>query len=224
MSATLRINDGITADYGLDWSSFRGLIDGSQRKLPFVWTETTDNYTIIASDGMIHFHVQVTKTTPKSEVQSDFEQNFKNGNTKKLAKRADTGEQVIAHTPYAYSEESAQLVGHLCTCAANSTSTHDKLVTANVKLHGGYYWVKNPNDGDKLTLSVIDKDNVLGGGANAVVCQYVTELPVAPWDHQFELRTETAETVETGLYLRATYLNAGPNEVKLGLTYRWFVE
>ena len=77
--------------------------------------------------------------------------------------------------------------------------------------------------GDAATFSVVDVDNVLGQGAGYVVSEYVTNLPLAPWNHQQDILASTAGSIQAGLYLRVTYTNVGQAAVSVGVTYRWFV-
>jgi len=118
----------------------------------------------------------------------------------------------------------ARFQGYGYTFPAGATTSFDQVLSSTVRLQGGYYWVKNPALGDKVSLKVVDVDDILGGGAGVVVSDYVTDMPVAPWDHQQELESPTAGLIPAGLYLRITYTSTGADAVDLGVTYRWFVE
>lgn len=77
MTTTVKINSGVTADYGYDWAGFRRLLDGTQSRLAYLWTEDSEYYTVVASDDTAYYHVQIAKTSPASEDQHDFEAEFK---------------------------------------------------------------------------------------------------------------------------------------------------
>lgn len=77
MTTTVKINSGVTADYGYDWSGFRRLLDGTQARLAYLWTEDSEYYTVVASDDTAYYHVQIVKTSPASVDQHDFETEFK---------------------------------------------------------------------------------------------------------------------------------------------------
>lgn len=137
--------------------------------------------------------------------------------------RTSDGAPVYAPEAYAYSgNERTRFVGAQYTFTAGQTSFFDLQLTTDVRLQGGYYWVKDPALNDKVSLSVVDVDDILGGGAGAVVSQYVTDMPVAPWDHQQELESPTASQIPAGLYLRVTYDSFGGTNPIVGVTYRWF--
>jgi hypothetical protein len=135
--------------------------------------------------------------------------------------RAADGSQVVTTTPYAYSNERTKFSGHFYTCPPG-TSQHSTATPGVIRLQGGTYWARGATAGDRVTFEVVDADNVLGGGAGAVVSQYVSELPVAPWDHHIEVSSPNAGTVPAGLYLRITYVNTGASDVQFGVTYRWY--
>lgn len=118
----------------------------------------------------------------------------------------------------------ARFQGYRYVFPAGLTTSFDQVLSSDVRLQGGYYWVKNAALGDAVSLQVVDVDNVLGGGAGLVVSPYVTDMPVAPWDHQQELESPTAGFIPAGLYLRITYASTGAENVDFGVTYRWYTD
>jgi hypothetical protein len=134
------------------------------------------------------------------------------------------GAPVVASEAFAYSgTEVARFQGsgpHVFP--AGATSSIDMLISTAARLQGGYYWVQNCSLGDVVSLSVVDVDGVISP-AGTVVSQYVTDMPVVPWDHQQELESPTAGLIPAGLYLRITYASVGATDVNLGVTYRWYV-
>lgn len=135
--------------------------------------------------------------------------------------RTSDGVQIVAPLPYAFTQENARFVGYLYTCPPG-TSQHEELITTPIRLQGGYYWVSTPSLGDMVSLSVVDKDNILGNGTDVVLAEYVKNHSVPPWNHQMEIIAPTAGLVVSGLYLRMTYTNNGSQDVNFGVTYRWF--
>lgn len=121
-------------------------------------------------------------------------------------------------------EDSTRFKGASYTATASSTTTHDLQVPADIHLFGGHYWVKDAALGDTLTFQVVDVDNILGGGAGAVVTEYITDMPIPPWNHERDLDSPTHTYIPTGLYLRVTYVSTGGTNVSLGVTYKWFLQ
>lgn len=138
--------------------------------------------------------------------------------------RTDDRVPVVAASAYAYAgDERTRFVGELYACAPGTTE-HDLPLASAVRLQGGSYWTEGATVGDRVSLLVVDVDDVLGGGAGAVVSEYVQRLPVAPWQQQVEVMSPTAALVPAGLYLRVKYENVGASDVSLGVTYRWLVQ
>lgn len=139
--------------------------------------------------------------------------------------RTDKGVTIYAPSAYAYSDtDHYRFSGQSYSATPSGTSTFDLQLSEPVRLNGGSYWVKDPNAGDVMTFQVVDVDNILGTGAGVVVTEYVTALPVPPWDHLQELRSPTAANIPAGLYLRVIYTSTGGTGTSLGVTYRWFVQ
>ena len=142
-----------------------------------------------------------------------------------LGQRSDEGVPLVATAPYSYSStDRSRFRGVLYSVPAGASVGFDLLLDQAVRLHGGDYWVRGPALGDSMSFQVVDVNDVLGGGAGAVVTEYVTDLPVAPWDHARELQSPTAAVIPAGLYLRVIYRSTGQEPVALGVTYRWFIQ
>lgn len=135
--------------------------------------------------------------------------------------KTSDGTPIIAQSPYAYTEINPRFIGELYTCTPG-TSVHEKMIDSAVRLQGLCYWVKNPNLGDKFSLSIIDKNDVLGRGADSIVGEYVEDLYLAPWDHLHEITTSAVLIIPAGVCVKITYENTGSQNVTMGVTYRWF--
>lgn len=201
-------------DYGTDWSEFKKWINGTNANLRFTCIEEQASYTVVATDGTILRTAGINKTEPKNDDQVDFENNFKDKSNQPF-------ETLVTQRPYAYSPEKARFVGFLYECTPGITE-FDEPLTSYIRLQGGYYWCRGANIGDRVSLSVVDKNNVLGMGANFVLSEYVSRMPVAPWDHLQEISTTAAGSIQPGLFLRLKYENTGNNSVNLSVTYKWY--
>lgn len=140
-------------------------------------------------------------------------------------KKSDTGLPLYAPAPIGYSDtDHSRWHGHLYAVPAATTVGFDFKLLEEVRLYGGYYWVQGSHLQDKMSFQVVDLDNVLGGGPGLVVNEYITEIPVPPWDHEKDLVSPTAALIPAGLYLRVIYINTGSTDVSLGIVYKWFLQ
>jgi hypothetical protein len=220
MATVLNIKSGIVADHGSDWLDFKNWINGTHGRLRHTWVDSSDHYMILALDGQLTRVVHLTKSSPPTSDQLDFESQYMN--LAVIEPRTADGRLVITQGPYAHTEESARFVGFRYVCPANSTTNHDELISQKIRLQGGQYWASTPTSGDTVTLSVVDKDNVLGYGAGTILVEYVKNLPLAPWEHHLEVSSPNAGTVPAGVYLRIAYTNTGNSDVDFGVIYRWY--
>ncbi len=75
---------------------------------------------------------------------------------------------------------------------------------------GVRYHVVGGNDGDHITFSVVDIDNILGYGAGTILDTFADNFYVFP-DEVAEIREHQADLIP-GLYIRATYNNSGASD------------
>jgi hypothetical protein len=110
----------------------------------------------------------------------------------------------------------------------------DTLITSQLWLQGGRFWVKGAALGDYAEFAVVDKDNVLGlfatygltvGVDVLELAKYVRTLPLSDEPYQKEvLVVDAAAPLMSGLYARAIYHSVGTVDPKMGITYLWYEE
>lgn len=220
--STIQINNGAVIDDGSDWAGFRKWLDGTYAKLPYTWALTGQWYSIIAFDGPAYRTAQIKLTDPPNVDQLDFEANYLPGRDKPIQPLAEDGGPVVSQSAYAYSTNAARFVGYLYAIPASGMYNFDEKLDKTVRLQGGTYWTMGASLGDKVSLSVVDVDNILGNGAGYVVATYVKDSPLAPWQQLVTLDSPTAGLVPAGLYLRVAVDHTGAGGLSLGVTYRWF--
>lgn len=122
---------------------------------------------------------------------------------------------------YSSKDLNADYQGFKFTATANSVSTGDFKILNDSLIDGGVVFAKNTAMGDKVTLQVVDVDNVMGYGANVVLGQYVTNWYINP-DSTFQVDFKSAYPAKifTGLYLRVLYTSVGNNNVDFIINYR----
>lgn len=108
------------------------------------------------------------------------------------------------------------------TVSANSTKDIDYKITQERWINGGLLIVDNIGTEDKVTFQVVDKDNVLGFGAGAVLDQFITDFYI-PLDKKLEIVLSYPARIPAGLYLRLKYTSTHNDgcTVKCNLFLHW---
>jgi hypothetical protein len=93
-------------------------------------------------------------------------------------------------------------------------------MTDDCFLTGGILRTNNAVFGDYCDMQVIDKDNVLGYGANVVLNQFVTKWYMrSDAQEQFEKSLPYPSKLLSGLYLRIVYHSIGSVDVDVAMNY-----
>lgn len=154
------------------WTSFKTIVIDN-KKLDIQFTESSDKYEVFASDaGAFVWNICLLKDS--GDDVTDFETNYKDSSNKKIDQSVKT-----------QFERDDLILKIACGKAdvdINSEALIDLLVPGVLAEGGGRYvsgghcFFDSPLAGDKITeICVIDKDDVLGYGANTVVQTYHDE-------------------------------------------------
>jgi len=94
------------------------------------------------------------------------------------------------------------------TASVNSATNIDWKLTEDRWISGGILLATGTHWGDRVSIQIVDKDNVLGYGANTVLGQYVTDFYVVT-DAQFQIQLEAPyiALVPANMYIRVVYTN-----------------
>lgn len=109
------------------------------------------------------------------------------------------------------------------TVSANSTKSIDYLIAQERYINGGKLIVKNMGADDKMTFQVVDKDNVLGYGANVVLDEFIKDFYL-PENETLAVQLDYPARILAGLYLRLIYTNTNASQdatVKCNLYLHW---
>lgn len=100
-------------------------------------------------------------------------------------------------------------LGFQGSCAANQTQSADFLITDDSIVRGISFIAKGVTFGDKVTISVIDKDAVYAP-ANTVLAIPVKDLNcLADQQSQANYEAVAPQKILGGVYVRVTYTNNG---------------
>ena len=106
------------------------------------------------------------------------------------------------------------------TATKNTTTNIDFKMPADSWLDGGMILVKDHVKGDYFIIEIVDIDNILGGGAGAILKTYVNWY-VHPDLPCLQVETNYAGKVLKNLYLRVKYTSVGTvNNVWVAANYR----
>lgn len=89
----------------------------------------------------------------------------------------------------------------------SQNTTLDYQVTENLRFRGGVMYAKDASLGDTVNMYVVDKDNILGYGANFVLAHYVQNWQVMPNCPNIVEDVDLSSPLLAGLYFRLVYTN-----------------
>lgn len=87
-------------------------------------------------------------------------------------------------------------------------------------INAGTLLVRNGENGDKISLQVVDKDNVLGYGAGAILNTFAKDMYINPEStHQVQYEIPYIARVYNWMYIRIAYtaVNATTKDVYLNI-------
>lgn len=208
-------------DIEKNWTDFKtAWIKKSSPPLQYIEKEW--DYTIWFSDNDRVFTI-IDKDTPATTDQTDFETNYKDDCNKPTHTMSND------NTPYVRVTEKTvgkmmQLYGIELTASADDTTNYDVKWSEDIEFVGLKGCCENAHYGDKVNAVMIDKDNILGYGANFVVAEFGKNVPAMLLDIMgCSAETTTAVTLMAGLYLRLSYVNAHATEdAKLYIALRYY--
>lgn len=114
-----------------------------------------------------------------------------------------------------------KIQGFKGTAAVNSTTNIDFKLPEDRWISGGILIAQGTHWNDKICLQIIDKDNILGLGANFVVDEYVTDFYLIT-DSEFQIQMDAPyiALIPKDLYVRVVYTNTStldPVEIAFNL-------
>lgn len=111
------------------------------------------------------------------------------------------------------------------TVNANSTANIDYKMTTPCALFGAELIQLGANFGDYVKFQVIDKDNILGFGANTILNEWVTKWYVDPTSSRWKVQSEYGATIPADIYIRLIYTNTNAlTQVKVALNLFFIAE
>lgn len=192
------------------------------RKAPMQYLESTNGYDVIAIDGYFTVSTLIDKTSINDD-RTDFETNFKPTANMPIVKRDMYGREIFTSSPFTDASGFRFRGASFSGAAATGVTTDiEYRIIQERYINGGRLLVDNIGLNDRMTFQVVDKDNVLGLGAGAVLDEFISEYYV-PQDGNLEVRLDYPARIMAGLYLRLKYTSthASGCTVKCNLYLHW---
>jgi len=101
---------------------------------------------------------------------------------------------------------------HTTATAGTTTDIYLKFTTNMYLPGGGYHVGSTAVAGDYIGVQIVDKDNILGYGAGAVLGTFIDTDYVWP-GREWEVLTGDAKMIPAGIYLRMRYVSIGSDDV-----------
>jgi hypothetical protein len=108
---------------------------------------------------------------------------------------------------------------------ANSTESIDYKIVEERFINGGKLMVSSVGIEDQISFQVVDKDNVLGLGANILLDEFIKDFYL-PQNESLEVQLDYPARIIAGLYLRLIYKNTNDQNIKVrcNLYLHWKAE
>ncbi len=181
----------------LGWTKFKEFVD--DRNLSIQYVDDGKKYLLKAFDGIFEVSCIIIKTSPVSSDQTDFEDNYKSDGNKPIR---EYGTLKIAKGIKNPGVSGAYIIS---IKVPGTVGSGDGRI-----VQGGVGWFENHHKDDYATICIIDEDDILGGGAGAIVGNFTdAELAAAnqgwyfPPDGVIQLDALfDSSFIISGLYLR----------------------
>jgi hypothetical protein len=106
------------------------------------------------------------------------------------------------------------------TATKGTTTNIDYKIEGSYMLFGAEMLYTGAVEGDYVALQIVDKDNVLGYGADVVVNEWVKKWYVPFNSTYWKVTSDMTTTIPAGLYARVKYTSVGStNDVSIKLNY-----
>jgi len=201
-----------------DWATIKAFVN--TRSLSTQYFAYQGTYFIWAIDGSVELmtRIPIISPTPNPSDQYDFETNYQAAGNKSPHSNVIQilGADTLSLSPF----------GALISPAANAITNCDIPIPMAVVLRGGVVFSPNSTMGDWFSVSVIDKNNVVGAGGTAdnptILATYIASWYLMPGVVNSVEDVSISQPLPSGLYMRVTYTSVGtvaPSVVVNFITY-----
>lgn len=106
------------------------------------------------------------------------------------------------------------------TAIAGTTTDIDYKIEGKYMIYGAAMIYDNAVNGDYIAFQIVDKDNVLGYGANVVLNEWVKKWYVPFAEKRWKVTSDVVTQLPVaGLYARLKYTSTGATDVPIKINY-----
>jgi hypothetical protein len=98
------------------------------------------------------------------------------------------------------------------TALKGKSTKFDYKLEDNLMVYGAELIFQNAAFGDYVSFAVVDKDNLLGYGADFIVAEWIRKWYVPYLDYHWKVVSEFTGTTNAGLYIRLTYTSVSQTD------------
>lgn len=110
-----------------------------------------------------------------------------------------------------------RLQGFSGVATGSTTTDIDFMFPEERWLTGGQIVVNAGHWGDTATIQVVDKDNVMGYGANLVLREFVKDFIISTDSNsQISINVSYVSLIPAGIYIRIKYTNSNAADCSIG--------
>jgi hypothetical protein len=185
----------------VEWEEFKAFVSAHNLQEYIKYYEYADKYFLYAVDKYFYIRCVIRSNVDSTE-KTDFETNYKANCNKPI----DTA----FHLPGKYK---TAFEGFSGVGIKNTTTNIDYKITGNKRMAGLKVFLKNQQWGDTVALQLIDKDNILGYGAEFVLREFASNWNIDTQNEAQNIEfTGYLSDILNGFYLRAIYTSVGTTD------------
>jgi hypothetical protein len=187
----------------ISWTQLKQLIVGSN--LPYSWAQDDNSYTVICANGPFEMVTVIPSIDPMNPDLMDFKANYQNNSSPSLRSNVVQvlGADSLTLCPF----------GAMLSPTAGTTTNCDIALPQTMVLRGGVFFSTNAVVGDWISISVVDKDNVLGYGGTpespTILGTYVLSWFIMPGVENILEDVSISQSLPQGVYMRIAYTSVG---------------
>ena len=219
----------------MTWAEFKSVV--SAKGMLHQHVEDTEQYRLFCIDGPVVYTSSIYKPgavvagiqASNDDDRQEFFDDWEPISNKTLEPRSDEGRLIVAPTYMDTGGADTNFFGSTFTATAGEQTVNDFLVTEQIYLQGGTFWIEDAKIRDEVYFSVVDTDDILGMFSTLGYTVGVDILELKKYIHDMEMHNGFNEgslvvsskaNILPGLKLRMSYTSKGTEDVSCSVLYQ----